>query len=98
MITVRESQNTLQNPSFRESGLSVGAYISDGSGHVLLLRRAPGEILKGFFDLPSGRVERGETIQQALSREVAEETGLQVKVVNSYVNCFDYTLPNEGLV
>ena len=97
-MIVRESRNTPQGPSFREPGLSVGAYISDGSGRVLLLRRAPGEILQGFFDLPSGRVERGETVQQALSREVAEETGLQVKAVDSYVNCFDYMLPDEGLV
>jgi 8-oxo-dGTP diphosphatase len=98
MIAATEARKKLRDHSLQACGVSVGAYISDGSGRVLLLRRAPGEFLQGFLDLPSGQVERGETIQRALSREVAEETGLQVKVVNSFINCFDYVLPQKGLV
>jgi len=47
---------------------------------VLLVRRArsPG---RGFYSLPGGRVEYGETLQQALAREVDEETGLRVDIV-----------------
>ena len=49
-------------------------------GKVLLVRRArsPG---KGFYSLPGGRVEFGESLHQALSREVDEETGLRVDIV-----------------
>ena len=49
-------------------------------GKVLLVRRArsPG---KGFYSLPGGRVEYGETLQQALAREVDEETGLKIDIV-----------------
>jgi ADP-ribose pyrophosphatase YjhB (NUDIX family) len=49
-------------------------------GKVLLVRRArpPGE---GLHSLPGGRVEFGETMAQALHREVAEETGLTVEIV-----------------
>lgn len=49
-------------------------------GKVLLVRRArpPG---KGLYSLPGGRVEFGETMAQALHREVAEETGLTVEIV-----------------
>ena len=47
---------------------------------VLLVRRArsPG---KGFYSLPGGRVEFGESLHQALRREVDEETGLQIDIV-----------------
>lgn len=55
----------------------VGAVISDSSGRLLLVRRAnePG---RGLWSLPGGRVEPGETDEQAVVREVAEETGLVV--------------------
>jgi 8-oxo-dGTP diphosphatase len=48
-------------------------------GKVLLVRRArsPG---KGFYSLPGGRVEFGETLHAALHREVAEETALRVEI------------------
>ncbi|HBG82136.1 TPA: hypothetical protein DDW69_04880 [candidate division CPR2 bacterium] len=40
------------------------------------------------YDLPGGGVELGETIKEALIREVKEETGIEVKV-NSLVDCKD---------
>src|SRR3954447_19607102 len=48
-------------------------------GKVLLVRRArsPG---KGLHSLPGGRVEFGETMVQAMQREVAEEAGLTVEI------------------
>ncbi len=55
----------------------VGAVVTDAAGRLLLIRRAnePG---RGLWSLPGGRVEAGETDQQAVVREVAEETGLVV--------------------
>ena len=55
----------------------VGAVIADSSGRLLLIRRAnePG---RGLWSLPGGRVEPGESDEQAVVREVAEETGLVV--------------------
>jgi 8-oxo-dGTP diphosphatase len=49
-------------------------------GKVLLVRRArsPG---KGFYSLPGGRVEFGESLHTALHREISEETGLKVEIV-----------------
>jgi 8-oxo-dGTP diphosphatase len=49
-------------------------------GKILLVRRArsPG---KGFYSLPGGRVEFGESLQVALHREVAEETALTIEIV-----------------
>src|SRR6185503_11416306 len=49
-------------------------------GKVLLVRRARSPA-KGFYSLPGGRVEFGESLHQALTREVAEETGLDIEIV-----------------
>ena len=48
---------------------------------ILLVRRARSPA-KGFYSLPGGRVEFGETLHAALHREVAEETALKVEIVD----------------
>jgi len=48
-------------------------------GKVLLTRRARSPA-KGFYSLPGGRVEFGESLHQALKREVDEETGLDIAI------------------
>ena len=54
----------------------VGAILTDGE-RILLIRRGH-EPEAGRWSLPGGRIEPGETDQQALVREVREETGLEV--------------------
>lgn len=69
----------------------VGAVIvrggPDGERQVLLVRRAQ-EPLKGEWSVPGGAVELGETIEEAICREVLEETGLVVETVD-VVEAFD---------
>ena len=50
-------------------------------GKVLLVRRARSPA-KGFYSLPGGRVEFGETLHTALHREVDEETRLKIEIVD----------------
>jgi 8-oxo-dGTP diphosphatase len=47
--------------------------------NILLVRRARSPA-KGFYSLPGGRVEFGETLHAALSREVDEETALKIEI------------------
>ena len=56
----------------------VGAIITDDAGRLLLIKRGhePGA---GLWTLPGGRIEPGETHQQAVAREILEETGLRVE-------------------
>lgn len=55
----------------------VGAVVL-GNGKVLLVRRAKAP-RKGAWSLPGGAQKLGETAEQALTREVREETGLEVR-------------------
>jgi 8-oxo-dGTP diphosphatase len=48
-------------------------------GKILLVRRAKSPA-KGFYSLPGGRVEFGETLHAALHREVDEETALKIEI------------------
>lgn len=71
------SLEALQTPANRPQ-LAVSAAIFR-DGRVLLVRRArsPG---RGFWSLPGGRVEFGESLEDAVQREVMEETGLGITV------------------
>jgi len=57
--------------------LGVGALIFDGE-NILLVERGR-EPLKGYWSLPGGVLETGETLEQGVIREIREETGLEVK-------------------
>ena len=59
---------------------AVGAVVRGADGRLLLILRGK-EPAKGCWSLPGGRVEPGETHEEAVVREVAEETGLPVRVV-----------------
>jgi 8-oxo-dGTP diphosphatase len=65
------------DPALRPQ-LAVSAAIFR-NGKVLLVRRArsPGQ---GFYSLPGGRVEFGESLHAALHREVDEETALKIEI------------------
>lgn len=71
---------------------AVGAITTDPDGQVLLLIRGrdPG---KGLFGLPGGFVDVGETVEEALCREVLEETRLEVmdyRYLASFPNQYVY--------
>ncbi len=52
-------------------------------GKVLILKRAKQEKTnQGKWDLPGGHIEKGEPVLESLKREVLEETGLKIKVID----------------
>ena len=57
---------------------AVGAIVLRADGAVLLVQRARPP-LAGTWSLPGGKVEAGETLAEAVVREVREETGLLVE-------------------
>jgi mutator protein MutT len=63
-------------PSAKSSG-------AERRSEILLVRRA-GRPLKGYWSIPGGLVETGETLEQAVCREVLEETGLRIQPVRLF--------------
>ena len=59
--------------------VAVGAFVFDAQGRVLLIERGQPPGL-GLWTVPGGKLEPGETLAQAVAREVREETGLVVEV------------------
>ena len=63
-------------PSHPQLAVSAAIFRDD---KILLVRRAKSPA-KGFYSLPGGRVEFGETLHAALRREVREETALEIEI------------------
>jgi 8-oxo-dGTP diphosphatase len=64
-------------PTHPQLAVSAAIFRND---NILLVRRARSPA-KGFYSLPGGRVEFGETLHAALNREVDEETALKIEIV-----------------
>jgi 8-oxo-dGTP diphosphatase len=60
--------------------LAVAGVVWNDEGEVLLIRRSKPP-RQGEWSLPGGKVEFGETLEQALRRELREETGLEVEIL-----------------
>lgn len=73
--------------------LGVGALIIDGTRILLVERGKPP--LVGYWSLPGGLVETGERLENALTREVFEETGLHV-TPNSIATVFERIMPDTS--
>lgn len=76
-------------------GVGVGAIILDAQGRLFLARRGPkAKNEQGLWEFPGGSVEFGETLAEALQREMDEEYGIKVSV-GELVDVVDHILPQE---
>lgn len=48
---------------------------------VLIARRPPGKLLAGLWEFPGGKIDPGESAAEALHRELQEELGCQVEIM-----------------
>jgi len=72
--------------------VGVGAVVVDGA-RALVVRRAT-EPLKGQWSIPGGMLELGEKLREGILREVKEETGLEVQVLD-VLDVFDSIFPDS---
>ena len=66
-----------QAPERRAVDVAVGVLI-DAEGRFLLTSRPEGKVYAGYWEFPGGKLEAGETVVQALRRELQEELGITI--------------------
>jgi 8-oxo-dGTP diphosphatase len=59
--------------------LVVAAALVDPDGRVLVAQRPAGNSMAGLWEFPGGKIEKAETPETALIRELKEELGVEVK-------------------
>lgn len=61
------------------------------NGKVLIAKRSEGGHLGGFWEFPGGKLERGESLEDCLEREIEEELGLKIKADKALMTVdYDY--------
>lgn len=68
--------------------------VHDGAGRVLLAERTARQISAGYWELPGGKIDEGETPQQAAVRELEEEAGLRAEAVAPWV-VYEHAFPTR---
>lgn len=58
--------------------LVVACALLDADNRVLIAQRPPGKAMAGLWEFPGGKVEPGETPEDAVIREIAEELGVNI--------------------
>jgi 8-oxo-dGTP diphosphatase len=70
--------------------VAVGVLI-DAEGRFLLTSRPEGKVYAGYWEFPGGKLEAGETVEQALRRELHEEIGITIGPARPWkVELMDY--------
>jgi 8-oxo-dGTP diphosphatase len=77
--------------------VGVGAVIWNEKREIVLIRRGQPP-RKGDWSIPGGRVEWGETLRDAILREIKEETGLTVEILAPIETCDAVTRDETGAV
>jgi 8-oxo-dGTP diphosphatase len=77
-------------------GIGVGAIIVNEKKEIFLAKRGPlAKNERGLWEFPGGAVEFGETMAEALYREILEEYGMKIEV-GPLLDIVDHILPEEG--
>ena len=70
--------------------VAVGVLIKP-NGDFLLTSRPPDKVYEGYWEFPGGKLEAGETVEQALRRELIEEIGITIGSATAWkVEIVDY--------
>ncbi len=74
----------------------VAAAIFDNQGKLFITQRTDGDF-RGLWEFPGGKIEQGETHQEALKREIREELELEISV-DKFLLTVNYDYPSFHLI
>jgi 8-oxo-dGTP diphosphatase len=63
--------------------VAVGVLVNE-AGDFLLTSRPDGKVYAGYWEFPGGKLEAGETVEDALRRELIEELGIRIGAVEPW--------------
>jgi 8-oxo-dGTP diphosphatase len=72
------------------------AVVRNAQGHVLLAERTPRQISAGFWELPGGKIDAGETPLAAARRELLEEVGVHAEALSAS-STYEHRFPTRRL-
>jgi 8-oxo-dGTP diphosphatase len=75
----------------------VAGILSDAQGRVLLAQRAQGSHLAGLWEFPGGKIEPGESAEDALRRELREELAIEIDGVEPIIS-IPWHYPEKSIV
>ena len=76
-------------------GVGVGAVIFNNKGEVLITKRGKkAKNEKGKWEIPGGGVEFGETLKEALMREMKEELDIEIEIIE-LLGVYDHIIRDE---
>lgn len=62
----------------KKPDINVAAGLIFRKGKILICKRPEGSHLAGYWEFPGGKQEKGETLEECLSREIKEELGIEI--------------------
>lgn len=68
-------------PKFATHYCGIGGFVQNSKGEVLLIKEYWSEFDMSFWKIPGGMVDPNESLQDAVKREVFEETGVEAEMV-----------------
>lgn len=87
------NEEEIRNIGFQDgiTHFATGIGVINEDHRLLVVRRAAEDYLGGFYELPGGGVDSGETFEESVTRELFEETGLKMLTIVSMFESFDYS-------
>jgi 8-oxo-dGTP diphosphatase len=76
--------------------ITVAAAIIRRHGKILITRRRSDVHLAGLWEFPGGKVEPGESLEAALQREIREELGIDIHVLNEFFST-EFRYPEKSV-
>ena len=91
LLSVADPQLPRANDATRSiTEVAVGV-LFQSNGDFLMTSRPSGKVYAGYWEFPGGKIEAGESVDQALRRELNEELGIKIGEVQSWrVGLIDY--------